>query len=442
MKETTLAEIAARAVRIARKGGAGDAAATVSRVREVEVEWRDGALEKVQESTTRGLDLELFVDGRWSQVSSSDLRPDALDRFVADAISMTRALTPDPHRALPDPSLYQNRANVDLRIDDPAQAQVSATERRRIAKELEEAARAVPGSGAILSVSTGVNDTLAESVRIASNGFEGTKRGTQFWLGASVSVKDPDGRRPEDSAWAGARFRADVPSVREQGSRATMRALGRIGSKKGESGTFAMVVDNRAAGRLVSALLGPLSGAALQQKRSFLEGKIGQQIGNARFRLADSPLLPKGLGSRLWDGEGITAKPRQIFEAGVLESAFIDTYYGRKLGVPPTSGSASNLLLLPGEKAQAELFADVKDGILVTGFLGGNSNATTGDFSHGVQGFRIRGGALAEPIGEMNVSGNHLELWKKLAAVGNDPWPYSTLRIPTLVFDGIVFAGA
>jgi PmbA protein len=77
----------------------------------------------------------------------------------------------------------------------------------------------------------------------------------------------------------------------------------------------------------------------------------------------------------------------------------------------------------------------------VTGFLGGNSNATTGDFSLGVQGWRVRGGRRAEPVGEMNVSGNQLELWRRLAAVGNDPYPYSASRTPTLVFEGVQFAG-
>jgi PmbA protein len=42
----------------------------------------------------------------------------------------------------------------------------------------------------------------------------------------------------------------------------------------------------------------------------------------------------------------------------------------------------------------------------------------------------------------MNIAGNHLELWKKrLVAVGNDPYAYSTLRTPTLVFEGFQFAG-
>ena len=94
-----------------------------------------------------------------------------------------------------------------------------------------------------------------------------------------------------------------------------------------------------------------------------------------------------------------------------------------------------------GPKSQAEILKDVGEGILVTSFIGGNSNGTTGDYSLGVQGFRIRGGQRAEPISEMNIAGNMLDLLKKLAAIGNDPWPYSSLRTPTLVFEGVQFAG-
>ena len=107
----------------------------------------------------------------------------------------------------------------------------------------------------------------------------------------------------------------------------------------------------------------------------------------------------------------------------------------------PTTAGASNLVVKLGTKGQDALLADMKDGIFVTGFLGGNSNGTTGDFSLGVQGFRVRSGKIAEPISEMNISGNHLEFWKKLAAVGNDPYPYSPIRVPTIVFEGVQFAG-
>jgi PmbA protein len=84
----------------------------------------------------------------------------------------------------------------------------------------------------------------------------------------------------------------------------------------------------------------------------------------------------------------------------------------------------------------------VGEGILVTSFLGGNSNATTGDYSLGVAGFRIRGGQIGEPLAELNIAGNHLELWQRLTAVGNDPYPYSSMRTPSLVFEGVQFAGS
>ena len=41
----------------------------------------------------------------------------------------------------------------------------------------------------------------------------------------------------------------------------------------------------------------------------------------------------------------------------------------------------------------------------------------------------------------MNLSGNHLDFWQKLVALGNDPFPYSSLRTPTLVFENVSVAG-
>jgi PmbA protein len=434
-------EIAHGCVKTALAKGAAQVGVRAYRVRDVAVQWRDGKLEQINESTTRGVGLQLYVDGRFSAVSTSDLRPDALDVFIGDSVAMTRTLVKDQFRSLPEPKLYEGQATVDLKLEDPAYAAVTPETRRRLARELEEAARSVKGSDAILSVTTGFNDTRAEVLRVASNGFEGSRVDTSFWTSAQVTVKDGDGRRPEDWSAAGVRFVGELPPVAEVGREAARRALARVGSTKADSAVLPMAVDNRAAGRLVGALLGPLQGQAIQQKRSFLDGKLGTVVGSDKLTLADDPLVVKGLASRLFDGEGIAARRLPVFERGVLKSYFIDTYYGRKLGVAPTTGGPSNGSWALGDKPQAALLADMKDGILVTGFLGGNSNGTTGDFSFGVQGYRVRGGQVAEPVGEMNISGNQADLWKRLAAVGNDPYPYSPGRTPTLVFDGVQFAG-
>lgn len=436
-----LLDAAQSALERAIKKGAQEAAASVYRSRQVEVEWRDGKLEKLEEATTRGLSLRLYVDGRYSAVSTSDLRPDALDTFVQDAIALTRTLAKDPFRSLPDPALYAGQAKVELELEDRAQGDVSAVERRKIAEQIEAASRSVQGASAIISVTTGCGDARSEEVRLHSNGFSGSEVRTAFWTSSSVSVKDPDGRRPSESDWATSRHRAALPAHDLIGKRAAERTLSRVGAKKMPSSETTVVIDNRVGGNLVNRLLGPLAASALQQKRSVFEGKLDTQIGSKLLDLADDPLIPRALGSRLYDSEGIAAKRLPLFAEGVLRSYYVDDYYGRKLGMKPTTGSVSNLSWKLGAKSGEELISGVKDGMFITGFLGGNSNATTGDFSLGVQGFRISNGKLGEPIAEMNIAGNHLELWKKLVAVGNDPYPFSSSRTPTLVFEGVQLAG-
>ncbi len=437
----SLLDIARRTAALALARGAGEAAAGTYRARHVELAWRDGKLEKVTEATTRGLGLDLYVDGRYASVSTSDLRPEALERFVGDAVALARTLAPDPFRRLPEPALYAGQAEGELELEDPGHAALDAGARRDAVQAMEDAARSVKGAEAILSVTAGASDSHGESALVHTNGFEGSRRSTDFWLSAEVAVKDPDGRRPEEYASSGARWRADLESPEAVGRRAAERAVARVGSVKGPSGIITLAVDARAAGRLVGALFAPLSAASLQQKRSFLEGKLGIEVGSPLLDVRDDPWLKRGLGSRRYDGEGIAARQFPVFEGGLLRSFYVDAYYGRKLGMHPTTGRTSNLAWRLGHRSPTELLQDIGEGILVTGFLGGNSNGTTGDFSLGLRGFKVRGGRLAEPVGEMNVSGNHLELWRRLSAVGNDPYRYSAMRTPTLVLEGVQVAG-
>ena len=429
------------AVSAAQTAGAQEAAARVARVREVAVQWRDGQIEQITESTTRGLALSLYVDGRFASVSTSDLRRQAIAPFIADAVAMTRTLAEDPFRTLPDPSLYANRPDIDLHFADPDYQKVTADRRRDLARAIEEAARSVPGAERVLSVTTSVSDSRSEVFRVTSNGFEGERIDTSFWLSGSVTVQDEDGRRPEDGDFSGGRFVRDLGDPAEVGQSSTRRALARLGSSKAESKAMTLVLDNRVGGRLVGALLSPLAASAIQQRRSFLEGRAGQAVGSPLLQMVDDPLVPRGFGSRLFDGEGISSRCLPLFSKGVLQNFYVDTYYGKKLKLAPTTGGTSNLSWSLGTKSQAELISEAREGVFVTGFLGGNSNGTTGDYSLGVLGFMIRKGALAEPVAEMNISGNQLDLWKRLVGVGNDPYQYSPLRTPTLVFGEVSFAG-
>ena len=158
--------------------------------------------------------------------------------------------------------------------------------------------------------------------------------------------------------------------------------------------------------------------------------------------LTDDPFKVRGLASRLYDGEGLPAKHMSPISNGVLNDYYINWYYSRKLGVEPSTGSPSNLSMPMGDRSVAQVMGDLKRGILITGFIGGNSNSTTGDFSIGISGHLFENGEPVQAIAEMNIADNHLEFWNKLVATGNDPWQWGAWNLPSLVFEDVVVSGA
>jgi PmbA protein len=203
-----------------------------------------------------------------------------------------------------------------------------------------------------------------------------------------------------------------------------------------------MLVDSRAAASLVSRLLGSANARSVQQGRSFWAKLVGEQAFSKVLTLADDPLIRRGLGSRHYDSEGISARVTPIVESGVVANLYVDTYYGRKAGLAPTTGSPSNVRVQTGRQSLEQLLTEVGTGIFVTSWLGGNADGTTGDFSLGLRGHVIENGRVGRPVGEMNVTGNLRALFSRLELVGNDPYPYSTTLAPSLVFAGVDFSGA
>lgn len=433
-----LAARAADAIDMAQTAGADDAWASASRGRGVEVALRDGTIEKLEESTSRGLSLRLYVDGRFGTYRTSDLRPDPLRAFVREAIATTRALERDPFRVIPDPSLYLDRPSVDLDLVDPRVPEVETDSLvqwcRAIDARCEHERR--------LSVTSGASLGHSLVASRSSNGFCGSHERTSHWRGASVTLRDEGDARPAGSFWAGARHLSDVMDPDAVGDEALRQAARRLGATKGKTRRGLIVVEPRAAGRLIGLLLGPANAASFSQERSFWRSRMGAPAVSERLSITDDPLIPRGLGSRSYDGEGLGARVLPILERGALVNAYVDTYHGRKIGMAPTTGGSSNLRIDLGERDLATIVADAPDALLVTGWLGGNSDATTGDFSLGLRGHVITNGAIGEPVQGMNLTGNLLTLFRGLVEVGADPWPCASRLVPTLVFDRVDVGGA
>jgi PmbA protein len=293
----------------------------------------------------------------------------------------------------------------------------------------------------VISATSGASDSTSIVAAVASNGFAHAYETTSVGYSTSITLDDGE-KRPEDWMGAWARHVDMLPAVDGIADEALRLARARLGMKKGPTRRTTMVVDARVASSLIGRLLQPANAGSVQQERSFWRGKLGQQLVSKKLTIVDDPLIPRGLGSRPFDGEGIAAAKLPVVEAGVFANLYVDTYYGSKLGVKVTTGGASNRVVSLGTRGRDALIAAAKDGIYVTSWLGGNMDGTTGDFSLGARGHLIENGDIGAPIGEMNVTGNIIELFSRLAELGNDPWKYSSTLAPTLVFEGVQFSGA
>lgn len=436
---------AQQAVADAQRAGATGAWARASTSRSSELVLRDGKIEKVQGATSRSLSLQIYADGRYSSHATTDLVPERLAQFVTDAVAMTRLLPVDPFRQMPDPALFPARSSnlggrtaADLGLVDPAIDAITPAQREEWALAMDSACH---GDARVLSASAYVSDDTNQGAAASSNGFVGQWASTSAWLSAEVTVKDAGDKRPEGSHYMGSRRQASLPDPAGIGKLALEQALARLGSTKGPTSKVTLVVDPRAAGQLVNRLLQPNNAASIFQGRSFWAEKIGKKLVSPLLTITDEPLLVGGFASRLFDNEGIAGKPRDIIRNGVLAAHYVDTYYGNKAKLAVNGGSPSNRVVKLGKRDLAAILKGVGKGIYVTSWLGGNADPTTLDFSLGARGHVINASGAAEPIGEINVTGNLATLFASLVEVGNDPWAPSSTLVPTLVFEKVQFSG-
>lgn len=433
-------DLAAWTIKTAKSAGANDCKVSIGNQRSVEISYRQHKPETIKEATTKQLAVQIYVDGRYSIQSTSDLRKDALAEFIGNAVVATKLLAEDPYRTLPDPEYYKGRKEMDLGMVDPQYATYSPEDRHSMVKAIENAALEKGGDN-VISVTAEENDGHSESVTMTSNGFEGYSEDTFYVAGAEMTIQDEGDRRPNGYHYVVTLNKKDMPSPQEIGAECARRTKDLLGAKKIKTETLPIIIQNQGVGRIFNGFYQAMSGRSIQQRQSFLADKKGEKVGSELFTIIDEPFVKGGLGSRLFDGDGFAAKKRVMIDKGVLKDFYVDWYYSRKLGWEPTTGSPSNLIVPPGKRPVEEIMKDLGRGIYITGFIGGNSNPTTGDASIGIIGQLFEGGKPVQAISEMNISDNHLKFWNKLVEVANDPYPYSSMRFPSMVFEDIVVSG-
>ncbi len=433
--EQTAQEIQALALEL----GADEVAVSVSQSVSTELTQREGQLEKTQQSNSLGVGLELLVDGKFSGHSASDVRLEALRPFLTRAIDATRFLEPDPHRVLP-PLESMGFANANLEANDPSWISQTPEQRRSLLNELEQAGKEASSHLDVRSMTHHVWDAKVDSHVTASNGYSAGWSRTSFGMGGEITLVDGE-RLPEAYDYRSARHLSDLPTVNDINTELVKRGESRIGSSGITSAKMPVLLRNFAARKLIGTLLSPLGGTSIYEKRSCMLDKIGKQIAASNLTISDNPHLPRALGSSPYTGDGFATTARNIVENGILQLHMLNLYNARRLGRAPTMGSTSNVCIAPSEKSPVDLIRDLPQCIVIEGFLGGNANPITGDFSYGITGRYFEHGEFVQGISEMNISGNIIELFHSFQNTANDVWTFSSYQTPSMLFDNVQCSG-
>lgn len=433
-------------VALAQELGA-DAADAIARADTSEsVTVRLGQLEDVERSESEEIGLRVFVGKRSASIHTSDFAPGGLRELAARAVEMARHAPEDRHAGLAPPEALFDGDMPDLQLADLTELSPDAM--RQAALATEAAARSVDGVTNSNGGAAGASRSVAALA--TSNGFARGYAGTGFSLSASV-IAGSGAEMQTDYASRSMRYREDLPTPEDIGVMAGRRAVARLRPASMPSRKLPVVFDPRIGGGLVGHLLGAMGAPAIARKSSFLLGREDEALFDSSLRIIEDPFVPRGLRSRPFDGEGVACTGRALVEDGRLTGWLTNVASADQLGLGLTGhasrgggGSpgvgASNVHLEAGSLSPAGLMEDIEDGLYVTALFGQGVNMVTGDYSRGATGFRIRKGEIAEPVAEITIAGNLLEMFKSLTPA-DDLEFYRPVNVPTLRVDGMMVAG-
>ena len=431
----------------AKTAGADAAEAVYAVSRALSVGVRKGEIETVERDENTDLGLRVFVGRKQAVVSVSEFSRTTLERLVDRAIAMARLAPDDPYADLADPALLYRGDSVDLQLFDSTAISAAGLQQRAL--DIEASGLSLSSVLQSDAASAGYVQNLWHMV--TSDGFLGSHQTSLFYQSGRFIATDAEGNMERDGEGRSVRHAADLPDVANTGRIGAERALAAMGARKIDTQKAAVIFDKRISRSLISQLIGAISGSAIARGSSFLKDKLGQQLFASDVQIVDDPHRVRGLGSCLFDDEGVATRRQSLIKDGVLTTWLLNTSAAKQLGMAST-GNASralasapgvtthNITLNAGQRTPEELMRDAGKGVVITSMFGPSVNSDTGDWSAGASGFWFENGVIAYPVNEMTVAGNLVDIYQRLVPA-SDLEIKGTLDTPSIFVDGLSLGG-
>jgi PmbA protein len=411
------------------------------------ISYQSRKLEQFQFSETRQLGVRLISGNNEGVAYTESLDHDSLESVIQEARENSKVI-----RREWISELHEAQALPELKgIYNPSLDDVTMEAKLNAAAELESAA--LDFDKRITNVAySKYGDSRAQAWIANTRGLRGSYKTNACFAFAACLAKD--GEQPVMDGKIEAYRSFDRLSTKAIAREAAERTLSRLGSVRPETGKYTVVFENRAAENLVGLISGYFNAKSVDEKTSPLAGKLGQKIFSSELTFTDDPFFIEGGGTRPFDDEGYASQRTVLVDGGKVSSFLTNSVMARKMKLAHTASaarapssdldiSASNILVKPGKHSFDSLVGADKKVILVTGLMGtAGFRAASGDFSIPVEGYLYENGKRSAPIKDFLISGNILQLFSGVEAVGQDPLPPTgNIVCPSLLVRGLNVAG-
>jgi PmbA protein len=443
-------ELAEKAVRLCQKRGAEQTEALLIHQEEKATGVFDQQVQFSGTTDTTRTILRIFSDHRGAVIHGNVFSEQLLESLVDQAFGVLQHTSPDKYLGAAEQSEI-GATSDDLQIFDERLAQLPLDRMEEISHAAEEAVKQ-QDDRTNHRVTTNLQVQTQTVTLHTSGGFSDSYRHTIATLvlnavmdgDATIDMLDPSSNKSSLAGTATTVSRSlDGLDVAKTAERTVQHLTRMMGARSSPAGEVPVLFSPSASRGLASLLLQLCSGPATLFIEAATLGKRGEAICSPQLTLVDDATRKKGIGSLVFDHEGIKPARKVIIEKGVLQDYLLNSYYGRALrrrstGNAVANGDArfgvrpSNALIEPGDADPDDILADLKRGLLVTRFLS-YSMPLSSNFTQAAEGFWIEDGKLSHPVRAAAIVAPLREMFKNVVAVGKDLDPDAAIASPTLL---------
>ncbi len=224
-----------------------------------------------------------------------------------------------------------------------------------------------------------------------------------------------------------------ITGIEDQVLGAAKRAVGQLEAKSVKGGQYTVVLDPHLAGVFIHEAFGHLSEADFVYENPKMQEllTLGKPLGISQLNVVDDATLDGLPGSLKYDDEGVPAQHKYLIKDGVLQGRLHSRETAGKMQESPTGNARAISATYPpivrmtntgieaGDCQFEDMIKDIEEGVYAVRMLGGQTNGEMFTFS-AAEGYMIRNGQIAEPVSDINLTGNVFQTLKDIEAIGDD----------------------